>query len=66
MLVALVAFALLGGGYLASQLAAVKGNHAAFANQMDQIPIRVLACIALLGAIVLAFLKDPESVEEER
>ena len=65
MLVALVAFVLVGGGYLASQLAAVRGNHAAFAYQMDQTPVRLLACIVLVGALVLAFLRNPAEAEED-
>ncbi len=59
-LVASIALVLLGGGYLASQLAASNGNHAAFAFQMDQPSIRILAALVLVGAVVLSFAPDRE------
>lgn len=57
-LLALGALLLLGGGYVGSQVAAMNGRHAEFAYQMDQFPIRVLAAVLLVGALVLALVPD--------
>jgi len=66
MVIALVALTLVGGGYAASQLAAIRGNHSTFALQMDQTPIRILASVVFVGAILMAFLPDHDAPEGDR
>ena len=60
MLLVLVASLLLGGGFLASQLASLRGDSFAYAQRMDAAPIRYLALLLLLGAIGLSFIRDRE------
>jgi hypothetical protein len=56
--VSLAAILLLGGGYVASQVAVLNGQSAEYALKVDQAPIRFLALVILLAAIALAFVKD--------
>ena len=62
--IALITFILTGGGYLVSQMAAIQGNHASVALQMDQTPIRVLAALILGGALFMAFIPDSDQGED--
>jgi len=57
----LAAIALLLGGFVASQLAALGGQAAEYAVKVDQAPIRMLALLILFGSIVLAFFPDRSS-----
>lgn len=52
---------LLGFGYLGSQWFYFQGDPARWAFSVDQTPIRVLATILFVGAIVLAFIPEKES-----
>jgi hypothetical protein len=51
---------LLLAGYLASQWASLSGSAASYAEKVDQPPIRMLALLLLVAAIVLAFVPARE------
>lgn len=53
----------LGGGYLASQVAAEQGNQSVFAAQMDQPAVRMVALVLFVCAISLAFARPSEGGE---
>ncbi len=57
----IVGFVLLGGGYAASQVALLNGNVAETAWKFDQTPVRALAAVVFVGAIILCFVRDPEA-----
>ena len=59
-MIALVAVAFLGVGYLASQASVLGGNVSKYAFQMDQPGIRLLAALVLVGAILMAFVPERE------
>jgi len=56
-----VAIVFLGGGYVLSQWAAYNGTVSAIAAKFDQAPVRMVAALLLVAALVLAVL--PESKE---
>ena len=58
LMLGLAATALLLGGYIASQFAALNGQAAEYATKVDQAPIRYLALALLIGSIALAFLPE--------
>jgi hypothetical protein len=64
MVLVLVASLLLGGGFVASQMASLNGDSFAHAQRMDSAPIRSLALLLLLGAIALSFVRDQEEPNE--
>ena len=64
MLLVLVASLLLGGGFVASQLASLRGDSFAYAQRMDAAPIRYLALFLLVAAIGLSFVRDNEEPTE--
>jgi len=51
---------LLLAGYLASQAAALDGTAADYAQKVDAAPIRILALVFLVAAIVLSFVREGE------
>ena len=53
--------ALLVAGWGGAALAAMVGNAADWAVKVDAAPIRLLALVALLGAVLLAFVPERES-----
>ena len=53
--------ALLVAGWGGAAFAAMGGTAAEWAAKADSAPIRLLALVALLGAVVLAFVPDQES-----
>jgi hypothetical protein len=55
---ATVVFLLLG--YLASQVAAMQGTFASYAEKADSAPIRTLALLIFVGAIISCFIPDRE------
>ncbi|MEQ1934893.1 MAG: hypothetical protein ABL962_13620 [Fimbriimonadaceae bacterium] len=55
-----LAFVLLGLGYLGSHWFQSNGSPAAWAFAIDQPPIRMIAWILLVGAIVLSFSQGQE------
>lgn len=52
---------LLVGGYAASQAAVFNGSTEAYAKKIDSPQIQALALILLVGAVALAFVRDPEA-----
>ena len=58
LLTGMAAIALLLGGFVASQFAALGGQAADYAHKIDQAPIRMLALLILVGSIILAFFPD--------
>ncbi len=61
----LVAVLLLTAGYVGSQMAALTGQTEPFLRRLDDGPIPILAGVLLVGAIVLAFVRDvPEKTSE--
>lgn len=56
-----VALVLLGGGYLGAMVMALTGRAAEWAEKMDQPPIRLLALLIFLAAVVFAFLPEKEA-----
>lgn len=57
----LIVTVLLAAGYLASQVAAMNGTAAEYAQKVDQKPIIWLALAALLVLIAAGFLPDKNS-----
>jgi hypothetical protein len=53
---------LLLAGYLASEYAALYGNSADYASRVDSPPVRNLALVMLLAAIVLSLVREQEEV----
>lgn len=51
---------LLAAGYGASQFAFFGGETAAYAQRVDQPPVRMLSLILLLAAVALAFVRDED------
>ncbi|CAN1493200.1 hypothetical protein MCEMSE15_00258 [Fimbriimonadaceae bacterium] len=64
MVITMMAVALLFGGFLASLSASIQGTAAEYAQKIDVPPVRMLATIIFLGALVLAFLPDKEGMEQ--
>ncbi len=52
---------LLAGGYAASQFAAIAGDPAVWARQIDVPSVKWLSLVLLLATIVLSFVPDQES-----
>ncbi len=63
-LVCLVAVLLMGGGFVASEFAALGGTAQDYAAKVDQPPIRLLALVVLVGAVALAFVRDTDTPEQ--
>jgi hypothetical protein len=55
-----ISIGLLLAGYLASQIAAMEGSFATYAQRVDEAPIRTLALIILLAAILSGFFPSKE------
>ena len=55
--------ALVGGGYIASQIAWWQGSEQAmaYAAKVDQPPIRILASILFFGAIIVGSIPEKET-----
>jgi len=64
MVITMMAMALLFGGFLASLSASIQGTAAEYAQKIDVPPVRMLATIIFLGALVLGFLPDKEGMEQ--
>ncbi len=64
MLLVLVASLLLGGGFVASQLASLRGDSYSYAQRMDAAPIRYLALALLIAAVALSFVPEKEDPSE--
>lgn len=60
-----VSIVLLGLGYIASQIAAWNGSATEYARRVDEAPIRTLALLLLLAAVILAFVPDREGTEPD-
>jgi succinate dehydrogenase hydrophobic anchor subunit len=55
-----VSVILLLAGYLASQYTALNGTASDYASKVDQPPVRLLALLLLVAAVVLAFIPERE------
>ena len=64
MVITMMAVALLFGGFLASLSAAIQGTAAEYAQKIDVPPVRMLATIIFVGALILAFIPDKEGMEQ--
>jgi hypothetical protein len=62
-ILALVAFLFLAAGYGASQFAYFTGTPSEFAARMDAMPIRLLAAVLFVSALVLCFIRSGEPEE---
>ena len=64
MVLVLVASLLLGGGFVASQMASLNGDSLAYVQRMDSAPIRYLALLLLVSAVGLSFVPEREEPKE--
>ncbi|RYG49545.1 hypothetical protein EON79_00950 [bacterium] len=55
-----VSLVILGGGYLGAMAMSLTHRETEWAEKMDQTPIRLVALLLLLAAIVFAFIPDKE------
>ena len=62
---AILVIALLCSGYAASQWAYFHGDAAGYAQRVDVPAVRTLALVILVGAILLAFIRDREQEESK-
>jgi succinate dehydrogenase hydrophobic anchor subunit len=56
---------LLVGGYLASTAFVLRGQAADWARRIDQPPVKWLALVLCVAAVVFGFLKDADDGEEQ-
>jgi hypothetical protein len=56
-----IALLLLGAGYVASQASVLTGSQLSYHAKVDQPPIRMLAMLLLVAAVVLAFIPEREA-----
>ncbi|RYG33765.1 hypothetical protein EON81_17340 [bacterium] len=56
-----ISLALLGGGYLGAMAMGLTNRGGEWAERMDQTPVRLLALLLIVSAIVFAFLPSKET-----
>jgi uncharacterized membrane protein YdjX (TVP38/TMEM64 family) len=57
---ALIAFLVVGGGYLASQSSFLSGQSAEYTQRIESSPLPLLSLVLFLAIIILAFLPAKE------